>query len=192
MGLFWSYFRDTLRFPAILRQGPLAMLAEGGAAVLDDVRGVILQLREQFFPEKCEEVLLTRYAKSRGIVRAPLETEEYWKARVRFAYLWWARGGRASSMEQTLVKFFDFASAAVISLRDEDPTRWAEFRVELEVLGGTLSISQEQIEWGINEIKRASAKLAEVVYTYSSEGAVPVIGISLQSTEIVTIYPLPQ
>jgi hypothetical protein len=190
MGLFWEYFRDKLRFPPIQRPGgPLAALAEGGATSLDATRNIMLQLREQFFPEKCEEALLSRFARSRGIVRAPLETEAHYQARVRFAYLWWVRGGRASSMAQSLVKFFGFAGARILSLRAEHPERWAEFRVELDVAGSDLQVSYEQVEWAVNEAKPARSRLAEILMTYSVSGAVPVLALSMQSSEVITVYP---
>lgn len=191
MGLFWDYFRNGLRFALIGRPGPLALLAEGGAAALDAVRGHILWLRDQFLPEKCDEVHLTLFAASRGIVRAALETEAHYQARVRFAYLWWARGGRPSAMSTALVQFFDFEAAKVISLRAEDPARWAEFRVEIDVCAGNLEVSPAQIEWAINEMKPARSRLAEVRYGFAVAGAVPVIAVGLQSSEIITVYPLP-
>jgi hypothetical protein len=191
MSLFWSYFRDTLRFPPILIRGALSLLAEGGAAVLDTARAVVLLLREQFFAEKCEETYLANFARSRGIVRSALETEANYQARVRFAYLWWARGGRASALEAVLVDYFGFAAARVVSLRAEAPERWAEFRVELDVFGGNLAVSQEQVTWVINELKPARSKLDAALFTYSVSGPVPVYALGLQSSEVITVYPKP-
>lgn len=189
MGLFWDYFKKELRFPFLLKGGALAMLAEGGGIVLDAARDVVLQLRDQFFPSRCEQAYLTNYARSRGIVRNPLEPEEHWLARVRFAYNWWVRGGRASAMAEALRIGFDFADVMVInhgaegSLIDEtsglmliDETtgaalnyernslRWAEFSVIIYFKGNESIYTMDQIIWAINEVKPARSKLAEIFF----------------------------
>lgn len=187
MGLFWEYFRDKLRFPPIQRPGPLAALAEGGAATLDTVRGVMLKLREQFFPEKCEKELLKHYAASRGIVRAPLEPEAHWLYRVRFAYLWWSRGGRAGGMANALTNYFGFLSVTIENLRFEDPERWAEFRVIAELLGSDPSVTPEQVEWAVGEMKPARSKLAGLEFVVSALSDVPAWSFGLTSAEIITV-----
>jgi hypothetical protein len=192
MGLFWDYFKNSLRLSFIQKAGPLSLLAEGSAETLDDARGVILQLREQFLPEKCEAELLARYARSRGIVQAPLEPEAHYWGRVRFAYLWWSRGGRAGSMAATLIEYFGFAEVAVVNLRSEDPSRWAEFKVVAEIVGTDLMFPLEQVEWGINEMKRAGSKLAAVEFVYSLLSDVPVYSFGLTSAEIITVFPEPE
>lgn len=192
MSLFWDYFRNTLRFPPILRPGPLAMLAEGAALGLDAARNVILQLRDQFLPEKCEDVYLARYARSRGIVRAPLEPEGHYQARIRLAYLWWRRGGRASAMKQVLVSYFGFARVDIINLRTEDPDRWAEFRVVCELVGEQPIFTLDQVVWAINEIKPAGKKLAEVLFVASAIGDVPAWSIGLYAAGVTTVYPEPE
>lgn len=189
MGLFWDYFKKELRFPPILKTGALAMLAEGGGSALDAGRDVELQLRDQFFPFRCEQTYLTNFARSRGIVRNPLEPDDYWLARVRFAYNWWARGGRASAMAEALRIGFDFADVMVInhgaegSLIDEtsgltlidettgtvlnyerDSTRWAEFTVIIYLNGKEYSYTMDQIIWAINEVKPARSQLAEIIF----------------------------
>ena len=55
MGLFWTYFRETLRFPLIWAAGPLSAIAEGGAAAMDAAHTVIPWLREQALPSLCED-----------------------------------------------------------------------------------------------------------------------------------------
>lgn len=188
MGLFWDYFRKELRFPPIARPGVLAMLVEGAAAALDAAREVVLQLRYQFFPFSCEEVYLVRFARSRGIVRNPLEPDEHWLARVRFAYHWWARGGRASAMAEALRIGFSFADVVVVNLGatgalyDEttgamlfDETtdapldfeagpRWAEFMVIVYLAGNEQLWTMDQVVWAINEVKPARSKLAEIIF----------------------------
>jgi len=189
MSVFGDYFKKSLRWPLATGTGALALLVDGGASALDSAREHILWLRDQFMPELCDDEFLDTFAASRGIVRAPLETQEHFYGRVRAAYLWWARGGRASSIETALEKYFGFGRVTVESLRDEDAARWAEFRVNVEVVGTDLFVTQDQIEWAINENKPARSKLAETVFTYSCSGAVPLCSIGIQGAESVTVYP---
>jgi hypothetical protein len=187
MGLFWDYFRDTLRFGPISKPGALAMLADGASALLDGTRDVALQLRDQFSPVRCEDAYLARFAASRGIVRNTLETDDHWLMRVRFAYRWYARGGRASAMAETLRVGFGFASVEVINakiggpLYDEttgytlvDETtgaqliydnsdRWAEFVVIVTLDTPTSVYDKEQLLWAVNEVKPARSKCAAII-----------------------------
>lgn len=187
MSLFGAYFKDTLRLPFLAKPGPLAMLSDGAAGCLDAAREVVLTLRDQFFPTLCEAELLDRFARSRGIVRAPLEPEAHWLERVRFAYHWWARGGRQSAMAEALRIGFGFGDVKVISmnqtflmydetsgaaLHDEttlapigegDSDRWAEFMVFAQLKGEEIRYTREQIVWAINEIKPARSRLAALI-----------------------------
>lgn len=192
MGLFWSYFRDTLRLPFIQARSVLAMLAEGGASALDAARDVILLLRDQFFPSRCEDIYLTRFARSRGIVRAPLEPNEHWLARVRFAYHWWASGGRASAMKEGLLLGFGFSEARVINLRQEDPDRWASFRVELDGVQGEVLNHIDAVRWAIDEVKPARSRLSGLRLAATPNQTVRHSGIIMQRGGVITIYPLAQ
>ncbi|BCS55207.1 phage tail protein [Geobacter sp. SVR] len=192
MRLFWAYFRDTLRLPFIQQHGALAMLAEGGAELLDAARDLIGTLRDQFLPERCEAAVLAHFARSRGIVRAQQEPEAHWIGRVRLAYLWHSRGGRAGALRQVLIAYYGFADVRVINLRGEDPERWAEFWVECELVGTESLFSQAQVEWAINEIKPARSKLSEVLFIQSIIGTVPSYSFAMVSTEVVTVFPEPE
>src|SRR6185369_13887498 len=151
MGLFWDYFKRTLRLAFIQHPGPLAMLAEGAAALLDTVRDVVLQLRDQFLPFLCEDVYLARFARSRGIVRNPLEPDDHWQARVRFAYNWWIRGGRPSAMSEALRVGFGFVDVKVINMASAGE-QWAEFKVIAYQPRTELACTPEQVLWAINEV----------------------------------------
>lgn len=164
MALFWDYFKNTLRLPFIAKPGPLPMLADGGADSLDATHGVMLTLRDQFSPERCETAYLARYARSRGIVRAPLEPEPHWQGRVRLAYIWHLRGGRAGGMAATLCGYFGFTGVQVINLATVDPERWAEFKVICDLGGVSPWFNLDQVEWAINELKPARSKLGEIEY----------------------------
>jgi len=189
VGLLWTYFRDSLRVSFLAKPGPLSMLAEGGALCLDTVRDTILQLRDQFLPARCEDVYLERFAASRGIVRAPLEPVEHWQARIRFAYHWWARGGRGSALSEALRLGFGFTSAAVIDLRPEDPLRWASFRVVIEGGAGDILLRVAQVRWAINEVKPARSKLAELKFYAPAERVERCAGIAVLGGCVTTIYP---
>ena len=162
-GVFWRYFRDTLRLPVTLVGGALAMLAEGASGTLDVVRAVCLSLRDQFFVETCEDVYIARFARSRGIVRSPLESADGYSARVRLAYLWHKRGGRAGQMAQTLTDYFGFAGIEIVNLRAEDADRWAELRVVIRSMGTATVYDEAQTAWAINEIKPARSKLDSII-----------------------------
>jgi P2-related tail formation protein len=189
MGLLWQYFRDTLRLPFLGKPGPLAMWVEGAASCLDTIRETILVLRDQYLPALCEDVYLEKFAASRGIVRAPLEPVEYWQARIRFAYHWWARGGRESAMVEGLKLGFGFADAKVINMRAEDPDRWASFRVILEGGDGDIMLRLDQIRWAINEVKPARSKLDEIKFYAPDLRAERFCGIVAHGGSITTIFP---
>lgn len=187
MGLFWDYFKKELRLQSIAETGPIAMVTEGASVCLDVVRDIMNVLREQFLPELCEDAHLICFARSRGIVRNPLEPEAHWLMRVRFAYNWWSRGGRASTMEQALLIGFDFGAVSVVNMNkpfrlydegtmelldDEVTTNnileggseyWAEFMVIVKLKGNAISYTREQIIWAINEIKPARSRLSALV-----------------------------
>jgi hypothetical protein len=189
MGIFWDYFRRTLRLPFIQQPGPLAMLADGGADSLDAARDDMLTLRDQFLPARCEDAFLYRFAAARGIVRHPLEPDEHWKERIRCAYVWWVAGGRVSAMGEALTAGFGFAGANVVNLRLEDPARWASFRVLLTTAAASApAVGIESIAWAINEVKPGRSKL--VALTIATPGELHIAAGSMASmTATTSAYP---
>jgi len=183
MGILWDYFRETLRLSFIQQPGPLAMLAEGGSTALDAARDDMLALRDQFLPSRCEDDLLYRFAVARGIVRHPLEPAEHWKERIRFAYVWWVAGGRASALAEALTIGFGFARVTVINMRAEDPARWASFKVTLESGPVTAPpVGTASVIWAINEVKPARSKCGALQFATPSKmyiAAGNVIGITV-------------
>ncbi len=162
MAFFWKYFRETLKFPLISKDGPLAQLAQGGAEVLDDVREVIIWLRDQFNPETCDADMLDGFAASRGITRHGMESVDVFRDRVAAAYAWHLLGGSVGGLE-TILAHYGFPDADIVNLRDEDESRWAEFRVEFNDPG--LSYGDDGLEllgWVINDQKPARSMLSEV------------------------------
>lgn len=162
MGIYWRYFRDTLRWPLLLTPGPLAALVEGAASALDAARQLILDLRDQFYPTRCEVELLPNHAASRGIVRFVGEEEAVYQARISSAWLWWRKAGRAPALEDLLKNLYGFETVTVVNLRSIDPARWAEFDVRIVSLAeGELDLVG--LERLINEFKPARSKLAAIV-----------------------------
>ena len=162
MSAFWKYFTKTLRFLPILSGGPLAILAEGGARALDAAREVALWLRDQFFPDRCDEEMMVLFASARGITKFDYETEEQYFDRIRLAYAWHQSGGREEGMLWILRDGCGIGNLEIINLRDEDPARWAEFAIRAPNITGQAMLSLPSIEWAINEVKPARSKFAEM------------------------------
>jgi hypothetical protein len=100
MSVLWDYFKNTLRFPLILKPGALAQMAKGGAGELDSARGDVLWLRDQFLPNKCDDDFINDFAESRGIRRWPDEPDDFFKDRVVRAYLFYMLGGKKAGVEE--------------------------------------------------------------------------------------------
>jgi len=187
--IFWNYFKKTLQFILIQKAGPLAQMTKGGALALDKAREDDLWLRDQFMPGRCDDEFLANFAKSRGIVRAPQEPEEYYQNRIRMAYIWYILGGRDDGMEQAMMNYFGFTEADVINLRNEDPERWAEFRVKLNGVVGDILDRLDQVEWAVNEVKPARSKLAELELWLTFAMPTAGVAIGMLSGPVTLIYP---
>lgn len=159
MEIFWQYFKETLAWPLTRIPGGLAALAKGGAGALDQARQDIVWLRRQFNPLTCDPQYLEHYAQARGIKQHRLESAEQFRGRVVNAYTWQALGGRNGGMI-TILASFGYAATRIVNLRDEDPLRWAEFRVEMEPPhDGFQAEDYELLAWAINDQKPARSKL---------------------------------
>lgn len=151
MSLFWQYFKNTLRWGLIWKPGPLSAVAEGGAAVLDQVRDHELWLRRQFFPELCEAGYLGKFAMARGLQRMPHETDAAWRSRTSNAYFFWKAGGTPGGMQRVLEWFYGDVSI------DETVGGWAEFGVQVG-LNSESPYTKFLIDL-INETKPARSRL---------------------------------
>jgi len=189
MSIFWKYFKDTLRFLLIWKPGPLAQMVKGGALALDQAREDELWLRDQFSPERCEDEFLEQFAKSRGITRAPQEPEDYYKNRIRLAYIWYILGGRDEGVEKAMINYFGFTRVEITNLREEDPARWAEFRVLLDGVAGDILEKLDQVEWAINEVKPARSLLAGLTLYLTFENSVARLGAAIMGGPDTTIFP---
>jgi len=194
MSLFWKYFREKLRWPLIWRPGVLAVLVKGGALVLDDARESILWLRNQFSPEICNGDHVANFAKSRGILRHALETDnEKFRQRVISAYAWQMFGGRAQGLPKIL-GHYGYKVNKLINLRDEDPNRWAEFRAEVQPPEGKGFEEKDfnLVPFVINDQKPARSKLDAVIMHVDTQSRCPHVGIGMVCGETITVYPWSQ
>lgn len=190
MGVFWEYFRTTLRFIPILRPGPLAALAEGGAAALDNGRETALWLRDQAFPERCDLELLDTFAAGRGINRFEFELDAQFYGRVRAAYAWHIMGGRPEGVRLALVAAMGTANVTLEALRETDPERWAEHRIRITGISGGALNNLPTVEATFNEVKQAGAKLAGIDIEITLPTATRYHGVGGVSTgEVTAIYP---
>jgi hypothetical protein len=99
---FWRYFKDTLNYPLIRRDGAAARLAEGGAGALDAAPDHFRWLRDQGLPEYAEAANLELIGRGRGLSRWPVETDEFWRKRVAGAYRWHLMGGTRRGLSEFL------------------------------------------------------------------------------------------
>ncbi|NDY73992.1 hypothetical protein DO021_19690 [Desulfobacter hydrogenophilus] len=100
MGVFWGYFKDTLRFPLIWADGPLAALVRGAAGALDACREDVAAMRTSSLPDRCEDVYLRRISDGRGLSRWESEDDALWRFRTETAFHLHMTSGRRSSIEE--------------------------------------------------------------------------------------------
>ncbi|MBI4621031.1 MAG: hypothetical protein HY739_12870 [Desulfobacterales bacterium] len=191
MSLFWKYFKDTLRWPLIWKPGPLSVIVKGAALVLDDVRDSILWLRSQFKPETCEKEYIVRFARSRGIRRYNLETDdEKFKQRVIDAYAWQMLGGGIQGLPKILEQY-GYICNKIVNVRHFDPDRWAEFRPEV-TLPENEGFKEEDfdlIPFIVNDWKPARSKIDTIVMHVGTRSVQPTIVSCINSGEAITVYP---
>ncbi|MCP4162605.1 MAG: hypothetical protein GY760_21265 [Deltaproteobacteria bacterium] len=161
--MFWDFFK-SLKWILISTAGPVSALVKGGASVLDSVIDDIKWLRDQFSPETCEDISLSKHGRARGIIQRDNETIESYRIRVCNGFAWQLRGGRKSNLPVCLDDH-GYPDCTVINLRDEDSERWAEFRIELPPFNETKIMKAEDyigIAEVCNDQKPARSKLASV------------------------------
>ena len=162
MGIFWKYFKNSCRWIFIQQSGPIPAIVEGGSFLLDTARESILWLRDQFNPATSETDFAGKHAESRNIRTLPGETEEQFLSRIIYALLWFRRAGKRPGMKDNF-EVIGWPDTEIINCRDEDPERWAEFKLDLKAEGKT--VSPENINTIIemtNDQKPARSKLASI------------------------------
>jgi hypothetical protein len=188
MGLFWNYFKHTLRWAPIWPAGALSAVTEGAAASLDDVRENELWLRSQFVPEKCMDSHLAAHALSRAIDNQHYrETSSQFRTRVSLAKAWHEKGGKTRGLEEIL-SYYGFPDTVVFNLRVEDSTRWAEFRLYVRPTFPMLPADYDLLNYISNEFKAASAKLESISVEIDAEvpawHGIEVVSATYQAVEI--------
>lgn len=184
MSIFKDYFFKTLRWPLIHRAGPLAVIVEGLARSMDEVRRDIIWLRNQFNPWTCDETMITAHAESRGIIRHPSESETKYKDRCIRAFAWHRLGGGQMGMPRIL-DHFGYPDTEMLNVRTEDPERWAEFKARIPALEGMNSEDYQRIGWIAGETKPARSKLAGIQVKSSVAGTVKAAATTITIIKIV-------
>ena len=163
MSLFFDYFRKTLRWIPVWNPGPLSAIAKGGAFALDQARTAILWVRDQFIPERCHEEYIKRHAAARVISNKHYrETPGQYRSRVVHAYDWHLKGGIVRGLVQIL-EHYGFEHVVVYNLRQEDPARWAEFRIYVRPAFWMETEDYQLLEFLCNEFKPARSRLETIV-----------------------------
>jgi P2-related tail formation protein len=191
MGVFWSYFKDSLHWSLIQAAGPLAVISKGLALYMDDVREDIHWLRDQLHPATCDETLVTYHGESRGITKYPGESPEQYRIRVVKAYVWQKLGSKAKGLP-IILDHHGYPGCEVINVRKEDEARWAEFKVRLKTPESGLSTDDYKlVAWAANEAKPASSKLAGLDVVSEVAGTIQAGGITITSvvSRISTGWP---
>lgn len=178
MSIFKEYFFKTLRWPLIHRVGPLAALVEGLARAMDEVRGDIIWLRDQFNPWTCDAGMIAKHAESRGISRHPAESEAGYRERCIRAFAWHRLGGGQLGMPQILAHF-GYPDTEILNVRREDPERWAEFKPSVVARAGLGGADYEQIGWIAAETKPARSILAGIQVKSTVAGSARAGGTTL-------------
>ena len=173
MSLFFRYFKNTLKWWFIQTAGPLAALVHGGARVMDQVREDILWLRLQAFPDTCDDQFVYIHGQARGIYQRRNETLAKFRTRVIRAFAWQLLGGKNAGLPRIL-DYYGYKDVSIYNMREEDPERWAEFKLKLP-RAGAAGLSEEDIraiDDMANDQKPARSKLAAIVIENMSGGSV--------------------
>lgn len=186
MSVFWDYFRKTLRWGPIWKEGVLAAVARGGAVGLDEARDNVLWLREQFVPDVCIAEYLARYAQGRAIsLQHYRETDDQYRGRVVNAFAWHEKGGKSRGLAEIL-EYYGFEDVQVYSLRSEDEERWAEFRLYVRPTFWMEDADYALLNRIANEYKAASAKLESIVVQYEA-GISAYAGVQVRTASHVVV-----
>ncbi|MCP3922984.1 MAG: hypothetical protein GY714_10400 [Desulfobacterales bacterium] len=157
--MLWNYFKK-LNFIFTSSQDAIEVLLKGGSKSLDKAASDFVWLRKQFFPELCDEDYLMKHGKNRGVLQRENEPISDYRIRVSNAYTRGIGGGTEKTMKD-MMKDYGFNNPEIVNLRAEDPTKWAEFRVESD--GGNIDDQRlKNLIVEINELKPARSKLNSI------------------------------
>lgn len=88
--------------------------------------------REQAFAATARGKALDQLGADRGLPRWQGETDDNYRLRLLAAYSTYSQLGTAAAMVNTLDRL-GYTDATITEMRDEDPDRWAEFKVLLKL-----------------------------------------------------------
>ncbi|MCL5290297.1 MAG: phage tail protein [Firmicutes bacterium] len=126
----------------------------------DAAMEAIFQLREQSFGVTATGEALDQIGKDRLLPRFREETDEEYRLRIMAADEIHSQSGTAESMLEAFRKL-GFADSEIKELREEDPTRWAEFSVNLVLPeAGFTEAQRSNIISNIKKMKPGHTKLA--------------------------------
>jgi hypothetical protein len=183
MSGFFEYFK-SIGVPYIRKAGGVNEgLVRAAACLLDDSKEDFKWLRNQFFPQLCDDSYVENHAAARGIARYEYESDDFFRNRVSHAYLFFAAGGRKTGVNA----FLDALGldAHVIEYHDytgEPEIGWAEFvaMVDMESLDQTTA-NRQFLAALLNELKPARSKLALIFFTLDIQfSIIPILSLAIQ------------
>ena len=146
MSLFFDYFRNTLRFPLIWKDGVLARLVKGAALTLDKAREDVLAVRPQAMPETCDLEYLVRLGDGRGVQQWPTELNDFFRTRVSSAYDFFMLGGKRAGLAEIIRR----AGAKVEIVEPRD------VKAKLDLLDNSVLDGSWHID-GVTDLKTTSS-----------------------------------
>lgn len=185
MSLFFDYFKKNLKWYFIQKAGPIAAVVHGGARALDTARERILWMRLQAYPDTCDDQFVAVHGEARGIFQRQNESIEKYRIRVIKAYAWQLLGGKNAGLPQIL-EHYGYGKTFVHNMRDEDPERWAEFKVKLPLSGDQVMAENDFVAMDeiVNDQKPARSKLAAITIEKSKNGSINSGGVIRESKKL--------
>jgi len=190
MGLFWSYFRDTLSWPWLATPGALCVIAKGLADTMDAVRDDIRWVRDQWVVPLAEQDRMQGYGASRGAPRTRHDDDARHRRRIERALAWHRIGGTVTGLSQILAEY-GYPGCLVESLRDDNPARWASFRVVAPMTqqgAGFAERDSALLDWVIAEYKPARSRL-DRVSLHANLSGLQRVASGCGAGEVATVWP---
>lgn len=161
MSLFFEYFKN-LNWLYLKENSAITAIIHGLSLVLDETKEKITWVRNQGIMGLCDDEYINDHARSRNIQTRINETPEQFKRRVFYAFIWFRKSGRKSGMQESF-NVAGFPDIGIINCRDEDPERWAEFKLIFDDENKFLTHDQIKTITEIANIQKpARSKLASI------------------------------
>lgn len=162
-------FEQALEHLAALDLTPLLIY------IIDNVSASALpHLLEQFHMTGAEgSRIAANDGDRRGLIKGSFDAHRYKGTRYAIR-----RAVESMGLTITILEWWQYAAAP------------HHFKVTIDLFSQELTAGQQSLlDAYINEYKPARSILDGITFNYSVDSAVPVIGVSLQSSEIITVYP---